>query len=278
MTLEKISNKKVQKNKLPGWHLSMGITLFYLGLMVLLPLSTLVFKTMSGGFPHFFETMTNARVVTAFKISLICSLIAALVNVVIGLLVAWTLARIDFSGKRFLNTLIDLPFALPTAVAGITLTSLYAPDGPIGHILEQWGMHIVFTPVGITLALIFIGFPFVIRTVEPVLANLDHDIEEASACLGGNRIQTFLYVILPTIGPALLTGFALAFSRALGEYGSVVFISGNLPFKTETIPLMIISKLEQYDYTGATAVAFMTLVLSFIILFVINRLQWKEQN
>lgn len=270
--------KKRSQFLLPGFGLTMGFSLFYLSLMVLLPLSALFFKTASGGFDHFFSSLFDARIFSAFRVSIFCALVAAVVNLFLGLLVAWTLVRYDFFGKKIINTLIDLPFALPTAVAGITLTSLYAADGPLGKILAHFGIQAVFNQLGIILALIFIGFPFVVRTVGPVLEGLEKDFEEAAACLGANRWKIFLHVILPEIKPSLLTGFALAFSRGLGEYGSVVFISGNLPFKTETIPLMIISKLEQYDYTGATAVATATLFLSFIILWIINRLGVLKQK
>ncbi|MBX7149071.1 sulfate ABC transporter permease subunit CysT [bacterium] len=263
------------KNVLPGFGLTMGVTLFLLGLVVILPLSALFLKTAGMGWTAFIEAISSPRVLFAYRLSLFCSLAAALINLFVGLLVAWVLARYQFPGKRILNMLIDLPFALPTAVAGITLTALYAPDGAIGKIFNAVGIPIVFSPLGITLALVFIGFPFVVRTVEPVLADLDTDMEEASACLGAGRLKTFWSIILPPLKPALLTGFSLAFARGLGEYGSVVFISGNLPLKTEIAPLMIISKLEQYDYTGATAIACVMLVAAFLILLTINILQWK---
>jgi len=223
--------------------------------------------------------VTDDRVVAAYQLTLGTSFMAALINAVFGLLVAWVLVRYEFPGKRLLDALVDLPFALPTAVAGIALTSLYAPNGWIGKIFDPLGLKIAFTPIGITIALIFIGFPFVVRTVQPVLEDLEREQEEAAACLGANRWQTFVRVIAPNLIPALLTGFTLAFARALGEYGSVVFISGNMPLKTEIVPLLIITKLEQYDYAGATAIALVMLFLSFLMILVINLLQrWSGRK
>ncbi len=259
---------------IPGFKLSLGFTLFYLCLVVLIPLAMLFIKSSTLTSGEFWATVTSPRVMASYKLSFATSLIAATVNVFFGGLVAWVFIRYEFPGKKILNTLIDLPFALPTAVAGITLTALYAENGIIGSWLANIGIKVAFTPLGIIIALIFISFPFVVRTVEPVLADLDRDTEEAATCLGATRWQTFRAVIFPAIFPALLTGFTLSFARALGEYGSVVFISGNMPFKTEITPLLIITKLEQYDYAGATAIALVNLVMSFIILLIVNGLQW----
>ncbi len=256
----------------------MGFTVLYLSLIVLIPLSTLFFKSSTLGWPHFLEAVTSPRVVAAYRLSFGASLIAAVINAVFGLTAAWVLVRYSFPGKRLVDALIDLPFALPTAVAGIALTAIYAPNGWIGQFLAKVGVKGAYSPLGVLIALTFIGLPFVVRTVQPVLEEMDSDIEEAAASLGANRWQTFIRVILPTLWPAWLTGFALAFARAIGEYGSVVFISGNMPFKTEIIPLLIITKLEQYDYAGATAIAVVMLIASFLLLLTINLLQARSAN
>lgn len=249
----------------------MGLTLLYLSIIVLIPLSMIFINTFSMGLKEFWETITEPRVVASYKLSFLTALTAAFVNAVFGVLIAWVLTRYEFPGKRIIDGLVDLPFALPTAVAGITLTTLYSPNGWIGHF---FGFKIAFTPIGIIIALIFIGLPFVVRMVQPVLENIEKGMEEASASLGANRLQTFIKIIFPELVPAIMTGFALSFARALGEYGSVVFIAGNMPFKTEISPLIIMTKLEQYDYEGATAVATVMLVITFLILLTINILQW----
>lgn len=257
----------------------MGFTLIYLGAVVLIPLSLLFFKSSTLGWEHFWSAVTSARVLASLKLSFGASAISALINAVFGLLVAWVLVRYDFPGKKLVDALVDLPFALPTAVAGIALTTLYAPNGWIGRMFEQWGIKIAFTPLGITIALIFIGLPFVVRTVEPVLQDFEKEVEEAAFSLGANRWQVFRQVIFPSIFPALLAGCAMAFSRAVGEYGSVVFIAGNMPMKTEIAPLLIMTKLEQYDYAGATAIAVVMLAISFILLFATNALQaWARKH
>ena len=259
---------------LPGFSLALGFTLLYLSLIVLIPLSAAFIRTAALSWPEFWATVTTPRVLASYRLTFGASLAAALVNALFGLLVAWVLVRYRFPGKRVVDALVDLPFALPTAVAGIALTALYATNGWIGRFLEPVGIKIAFTPPGVFVALTFIGLPFVVRTVQPVLEDLEPELEEAAATLGASRLQTFLRVILPTIIPALLTGFALAFARAVGEYGSVIFIAGNMPMVSEITPLLIITKLEQYDYTGATALAVVMLVISFLLLFVINWLQW----
>lgn len=272
--------KKRQRtgNVLPGFGLTMGVTLLYLGLVVLIPLSTVFIKTTSGSWIQFWETVTAARVIASFRVSLAASFAAALINVVFGFILAWVLVRYSFPGKRLIDSLIDLPFALPTAVAGISLTALYAQNGWIGRWLAPLGIKVAFTPLGIVVALVFIGLPFVVRTVQPVLHDLQQDVEEAAVMLGARRGLIFRRVLLPELLPPLLTGFALAFSRAIGEYGSVVFISGNMPMQTEIVPLLIMTKLEQYDYVGATAIALVLLVLSFLLLFAINFLQWQTHR
>lgn len=256
----------------------MGITLIYLALVVLIPVSMVFLRTATLSGDRFWAIVTDAQVVAAYRLSFGASLLAALVNAFFGFLVAWVLARYSFPGKRIVDGLVDLPFALPTAVAGICLTTVYAGNGWIGQFLEPRGIKVAFAPLGVLVALIFIGIPFVVRTVQPVLEDLDADVEEAAQSLGASRWQTFVRVIAPTVFPALLTGFALAFARALGEYGSVVFISGNLPMKTEIVPLLILSKLEQYDYAGATAIAVVMLVASFALLLLINVLQWWSRR
>ncbi|MBL3731491.1 sulfate ABC transporter permease subunit CysT [Lysinibacillus sp. HST-98] len=256
---------------IPGFHLSLGYTMLYVSLLVLLPLSMIFIHTMSLSWSAFIDIITDPRAVTSYKVSFSTALIAGLLNVFFGTTIAWVLVRYQFPFKRIIDGLVDLPFALPTAVAGIALTSLYAPNGWIGQFFD---FKIAFTPLGIIIALTFIGLPFVVRTVQPVLQNISAEVEEASASLGANRLQTFRKVILPELVPAILTGFSLAFARALGEYGSVVFIAGNMPMKTEITPLIIMTKLEQYDYAGATAIAVVMLVTSFILLFTINLIQW----
>lgn len=263
-----------QKNVLPGFNLSLGYTLLYLSLIVLIPLSAAFIKTTELTFNEFWNVVTAPRVLASYKLTFGASLIGALINAVFGLLTAWVLVRYNFTGKKIIDALVDLPFALPTAVAGIALTAVYAGNGWIGSWLEPHGIKIAFTPVGIMIALTFIGLPFVVRTVQPVLQDLEAETEEAAASLGANRWQTFTKVIFPAIWPALLTGFALAFARAIGEYGSVIFIAGNVPFVSEITPLIIITKLEQYEYASATAIAVVMLIISFLLLFSINGLQW----
>lgn len=262
---------------LPGFRLALGFTLVYLTLIVLIPLSGLFFKTATLSWAEFWTTITDDRVMHAYYISFGTSLIAAVINVFFGLMVAWMLVRYNFPLKKFFDALVDLPFALPTAVAGIALTALYAPNGWIGQYLEPLGVKVAFTPIGITVALVFIGLPFVVRTVQPVLEDMERELEEAAASLGATRWQTFTHVILPHILPALMTGFAMAFARALGEYGSVIFIAGNMPGISEIVPLLITIKLEQYDYAGATAIALVMLLSSFLLLLIINLLQkWSQ--
>ncbi|SEG04063.1 sulfate ABC transporter permease subunit CysT [Paenibacillus sp. UNC499MF] len=266
------------KRILPGFGLSMGFTVLYLSLLVLFPLSAVVWKTTGLTFAQFWQAVTDERVVASYKLSFGASLAAALVNTVFGLLVAWVLVRYRFPGKRFVDALVDMPFALPTAVAGIALTSLYADNGWIGSLLAPLGIKAAYSPLGIIIALTFIGLPFVVRTVQPVLQELEHETEEAAVSLGASRWRTFRRVIFPQLVPALLTGFTLAFARAIGEYGSVVFISGNMPMKTEITPLLIMTKLEQYDYAGATAIALVMLIISFVLLLVTNALQMKSNR
>ncbi len=263
-----------RKHVLPGFTLSLGYTILYLSLLVLIPLAATFAKTMELSFEQFWDIVTAPRVVASYKLTFGASLIGALINAVFGLLTAWVLVRYTFPGKKLIDALVDLPFALPTAVAGIALTAVYASNGWIGSLLEPHGIKVAFTPLGVVVALTFIGLPFVVRTVQPVLEDLEAEAEEAAASLGANRWQTFYKIILPAIWPALLTGFAVAFARAVGEYGSVIFIAGNMPMVSEITPLIIITKLEQYDYTGATAVAVVMLVISFLLLLAINGLQW----
>lgn len=263
-----------QHSVIPGFSLALGFTVLYLSLVVLIPLSTIFIKTAGLSWGQFWGTISSPRVLASFRLSFGASFIAALVNTLFGLLVAWVLVRYRFPGKGLVDALVDLPFALPTAVGGIALTTVYAENGLLGSLLAKVGIKAAFTPLGIVIALTFIGLPFVVRTVQPVLQELDAEMEEASACLGATRLQTFCLVILPALLPALLTGFALAFARALGEYGSVVFISGNMPMKTEIMPLLIMTKLEQFDFAGATAIAVVMLVASFVFLLLINLLQW----
>lgn len=265
---------------LPGFGLSMGFTLLYLSLLVLIPLATLPIKAAELTLAQFWSVVTEPRVVASYKLTFGAALFAAVVNIFFGLIVAWCLVRYRFPGKRLIDALVDLPFALPTAVAGIALTALYANNGWLGQPLENWfGWKIAYTPVGIVIALIFISLPFVVRTVQPVLEDVEREIEEAAASLGASRWQAFLRVLLPTLTPALLTGFALAFARALGEYGAVVFIAGNMPMVSEITPLLIISKLEQFDYAGAAAIATVMLAFSFVLLLIINGLQfWQARR
>ena len=259
---------------LPGFNLALGFTLLYLSLIVLIPLSSLFFKTATLGWGGFWEVATGERVLASLRVTFIASFAAAVLNAIFGLVIAWVLVRYTFPGKRIVDALVDLPFALPTAVAGITLAMLYAPNGWIGHYFAEHDIKIAYTPLGIVVALTFIGLPFVVRTVQPVLADVEAEIEEAAASLGASRWDVFRRVIFPSIYPALLTGFALAFARSIGEYGSVIFIAGNMPFISEIAPLLIVAKLEQYDYAGATAIALVMLIISFALLLAINALQW----
>ncbi len=275
-----VSAKKGKaKRVLPGFGLTLGYTLFYLCVIVLIPLSALVFKTFHLTWDQFVDAVTGPRVLASYRLTFGASLFAALVNLVFGLLVAWVLVRYQFPGKKIVDALVDLPFALPTAVAGISLTALLAGNGWVGQYLEPLGIKLAFTPAGVVIALIFIGLPFVVRTVQPVLEDAEKELEEAATSLGATRLQIFTRVILPHIAPALLTGFAMAFARAIGEYGSVIFIAGNMPMVSEITPLIIIGKLEQYDYAGATAVAVVMLAISFILLLLINALQaWQRRH
>jgi sulfate/thiosulfate transport system permease protein len=264
---------------IPGFGLALGFTLFYLALIVLIPLSAVFLKTFTLSWGAFWNAVSSDRVIASYRLSFGASLIAALLNVVFGGIVAWVLVRYRFPGKRLIDALVDLPFALPTAVAGITLTALYSQNGWIGQYLAKVGIKVAFTPLGIVLALTFIGLPFVVRTVQPVLEEAERELEEAAASLGASPLQTFVRVILPSIVPALLTGFALAFARATGEYGSVIFIAGNIPMVSEITPLFIITKLEQYDYAGATSIAVVMLIASFLMLLAINLLQaWARKR
>ncbi|MFZ9423514.1 MAG: sulfate ABC transporter permease subunit CysT [Limnohabitans sp.] len=264
---------------LPGFHVALGTTVLYLSLIVLIPLSALLFKSFSLTWTQVWDGVTGERVMASYRLTFGASFLAAVVNVFFGLLVAWVLVRYEFVGKKVVDALVDLPFALPTAVAGISLTALLAGNGWVGQYLEPRGIQLAFNPNGVVIALIFIGLPFVVRTVQPVLEDLEQELEEAATCLGATRWQTFMRVILPAILPALLTGFAMAFARAVGEYGSVIFIAGNMPMISEITPLIIIGKLEQYDYAGATAVALVMLVIAFVLLLFINTLQsWQRQR
>jgi sulfate transport system permease protein len=264
---------------LPGFRLTMGFTLLYLGLVVVVPLFTLPAKSFTLSWEALWRTITDPRVVASYRLSVGASLAAATVNALFGALVAWALVRYEFPGRRFIDALIDLPFALPTAVAGITLTSLYGPNGWLGRPLAALGIKVAFTPLGVTIALVFIGLPFVVRTLQPVIADLDAEVEEAAMSLGATRADLLVRIVLPYLFPAWLTGFALAFARGVGEYGSVVFISGNMPMRTEISPLLIVTKLEQYDYPGATAIALVMLVVSFVLLLAINALQgWSTRR
>jgi len=264
---------------LPGFGLSLGYTLAWLSLIVLIPLVAVFVKAGSLGLDHFLAAVSSPRVIASYKLTFGASLIAALINTFFGLMLAWALVRYSFPGKRLVDALVDLPFALPTAVAGIALTALYAKNGWVGKLLEPLGIQVAFTPLGVLVALVFIGLPFVVRTVQPILEDLDTEYEEAAVSLGANRWQAFRHVVFPTVLPALMTGFAMAFARAVGEYGSVIFIAGNIPMVSEITPLMIITKLEQYDYAGATAIAVVMLLISFVLLLVINGLQaWTAKR
>lgn len=271
--------RRAPRRVLPGFNLTLGYTVLYLSLIVLIPLSALVFKTFTLSWDQFWAAVSSPRVLASYRLTFGASLIAALVNVVFGLLVAWVLVRYRFPGKKIVDALVDLPFALPTAVAGISLTALLAGNGWVGQFFEPYGIQLAFNPNGVVIALIFIGLPFVVRTVQPVLEDTEKELEEAATSLGATRWQIFRHVILPSISPALLTGFAMAFARAIGEYGSVIFIAGNMPMVSEITPLIIIGKLEQYDYAGATAVATVLLLFSFILLLLINGLQaWQRKR
>jgi sulfate/thiosulfate transport system permease protein len=264
-----------QSNIMPGFRPAIGLTLVYLALIVLIPLSAMLLKSMQLSLDEYWAILSNHRVQASFRVSVVSALIAAAVAAVFGFIIAWSLVRYTFPGKRLLDALIDLPFALPTAVAGIVLATIYEPNGWIGKLMmDNFGIQIAYKPLGIVVALIFIGLPFVVRTIEPVLQELDAAIEEAAASLGATRLQAFLKVILPNILPATITGFALAFARGVGEYGSVIFIAGNMPYISEIVPLLIITKLEQYEYAGATAIGMTMLILSFLLLLLINGLQW----
>lgn len=274
MSLKAKSIKLKQQSILPGFNLTLGFTVLYISLLVLIPVSMIFFDSSSLGLKGFIESATSERVLAAYKLSFGTSLAAGIINTIFGVIIAWVLIRYDFPGRKLIDGIVDLPFALPTAVAGIALTTLYAENGWIGKFLTPLGIKVSFTPLGIIVALTFIGLPFVVRTVQPVLINLEREVEEAAASLGANRLITFIKIILPEITPALITGFSLAFSRALGEYGSVVFISGNMPMRTEIAPLLIRTKLEQYDYAGGSAIAAVLLITSFFILLLINIFQW----
>lgn len=268
-----------RRHVLPGFGLSLGYTLLYMGLIVLIPMSALAMRVFSGSWEQFWQTVTDPRVVASYRVSFGLSFLAALLNGIFGVMAAWVLARYRFPGRRILDAMVDLPFALPTAVAGIALTAIYAPNDWIGALLEPYGIRIAFTQIGIFIALTFIGFPFVVRTVQPVILQLSAELEEAAACLGANRWQTFRRVIFPALLPSILTGVTLAYGRAVGEFGSVVFIAGNIPFETEITPLLIISKLEQYDYSGAAALGFVMLCASLVILLISNGLQaWNNSR
>ena len=264
---------------IPGFGPTLGLTLAYLSLVVLIPLGALFLKAAEMSLAQWGALLSDSRVLAAFRLSFGAALLAAAVNAVAGLLVAWVLVRYSFPGRKLVDAVVDLPFALPTAVAGIALTALYAPKGWIGQILATVGVKVSFTPLGVVVAMVFIGLPFVVRTVQPVLQDIDREVEEAAASLGASRVQTFRLVILPALLPSLLTGFALAFARAVGEYGSVIFIAGNFPGLSEIVPLLIVVRLEQYDYVGATAIASVMLVLSFVLLLLINGLQkWNRDR
>ncbi|MCI1280101.1 MAG: sulfate ABC transporter permease subunit CysT [Nitrospira sp.] len=263
-----------QPTVLPGFGLTLGFTLFYLSLIVLIPLAGLFVKTSALTGDQFWQAVADPRTVASYQLTFGLSFVAALINAVFGIIIAWVLVRYSFPGRKFVDALVDLPFALPTAVAGIALTAVFSVNGWIGQYLEPLGIKVAFTPLGVLVALTFIGLPFVVRTVQPVIQDLEKEIEEAAASLGATRWKTITKVIFPEVFPALLTGFTSAFARALGEYGSVVFISGNMPMRTEITPLIIITKLEQYDYAGAAAIAVVMLVASFILLLIINGLQW----
>ena len=269
-----------RRNKLiPGFGLTLGYTMMYLSLVVLIPLSATFIRSFDLGTGHFWAVVASPRVLASLRLSFGAALLAAAVNAVFGLVIAWVLVRYTFPLRRLIDAMVDLPFALPTAVAGIALTALYAPNGWLGQLLRPFGIQVAFTPLGVVIALIFIGLPFVVRTLQPVLEELDRDVEQVAATLGASEWQTFVRVILPALWPAQLTGFALAFARAVGEYGSVIFIAGNLPFRSEIAPLLIVQQLEQYNYAGATAIAATMLAASFTVLVAINLLQaWDRRR
>lgn len=274
-----MKKKHKKKNILPGFGLSMGITTMYISLFVLIPLSMVFIESSELGWSKFWQVVTTDRMIHAYKISFGTAFVAAFLNGIFGFMIAWVLVRYSFPGKRLIDGIIDLPFALPTAVAGIALTTLYAQDGWLGKFFSEIGIKVSFTPLGITIALMFIGLPFVVRMVQPVLESMEREVEEAASSLGATKSQIFRKVIVPEVLPALLAGFSLAFARGLGEYGSVVFIAGNMPMKTEIAPLMIMTKLEQFDYAGATAIAVVMLIVSFICLVIINLLQkWSRKH
>jgi sulfate/thiosulfate transport system permease protein len=268
-----------RRSIIPGFGLTLGITLTYLSLIVIIPIIVMFFRAADGGWAKFATELTSSRTLSAFRVSFGIALLAALINAVFGFLVAWVLVRYEFPGRRFIDALIDLPFALPTAVAGISLTSLYATNGWLGETLSHAGIKVAFTPLGILVALIFVGLPFVVRTVEPVLQDFDREVEEAAALLGASRRKILFRVVFPPLLPAVMTGFTLAFARAIGEYGSVIFIAGNMPGYSEILPLLIIIKLEQFDYTGAAVIATLMLIASFVLLLTINLLQaWTRRR
>ncbi len=269
---------KRHNNVLPGFAPTLGFTIFYLSVIVLIPLSALVFRTMGLTWGEFINTVTAPRVMASYKVTFGAALIAALINAIFGVLVAWVLVRYKFPGRKIVDALVDLPFALPTAVAGITLATIYSANGWVGRYLDPLGIKVAFTPLGITLAMTFIGLPFVVRTVQPVIEEIEVELEEAAACLGASRWQTLSRVIFPVLLPSILTGFALSFARGVGEYGSIIFIAGNMPMVSEITPLLIITKLEQFDYRGATAIACVMLLTSFLMLLVVNLLQkWSRR-
>ena len=272
------SSRTHPSTALKGFGLTSGYTVAYLSLLLLLPLSALLLKATSASWEQFWTVITAPRVLASYRLSFGAALLAALINSFFGLILAWVLVRYTFPGRRLVDTFIDLPFALPTAVAGLALTALYSEQGWVGQYLAKLGIKVAFTPLGVLLALVFIGLPFLVRTVQPVLKELDVKLEEAAATLGASRWQQFRFVIFPALAPALVTGFALAFARAIGEYGSVIFIAGNIPFVSEITPLMILSKLEQYDYTGATAIAAVLLLVSFLLLLFINAIQFRTRR
>jgi len=270
--------KRRSRRVLPGFGLSLGFALLYLSLVVLIPLSTVLIKTATLTWAQFWAAVSGPRALAAYKLSLGAAFAAALVNAVFGFLVAWVLERYRFPGRRLVDALVDLPFALPTAVAGIALASIYSANGWVGRWLEPLGIHVAYNPIGVAVALTFVGLPFVVRTVQPVLHDLDPEVEEAAASLGAGRLQVFWRVVMPELTPALLTGFVLAFARGLGEYGSVIFIAGNMPLRSEIVPLLIMIKLEQYDYAGATAIALVFLCISFSLLLLLNLLAWRRNR
>jgi len=278
MNIKNIRNRKPGHGVLPGFGPTLGYTVFYLSIMVLIPLSALVFRTSEMTWAHFLETVTSPRVMASYRITFGAAFVAAIINVIFGTITAWVLVRYRFPGRKLIDALVDLPFALPTAVIGITLATVYSPKGWIGSILEPMGIKVAYRPAGIVVAMIVIGLPFVVRTLQPVIQGIERETEEAALSMGANRFQTFRHVILPTLLPAMLTGFALSMGRAIGEYGSIIFIAGNMPMISEITPLLIITKLEQFDYSGATAIALVMLTFSFTLLFTINVLQkWSRR-